>query len=716
MNTEIRQPKTLRYLSTVAGVYAIIGGGITLLGWQFNVPRLTNWHSNGIAMFPNAAACAVLCGAALFMLHRNHRDLGQRIVVCFCAALVSIVGGLTLHQHLFSVNLGIDTFLFNLPWGQRAAVAPMRMGPPESASFLILGMGLLLATLGPRSRRFASLLAVLPVAIASLSLIGYWYGADQLFGVARLTGIALQTSTMLAALGLGLMAVVPEHGLMAMFRRDDAGGVLARRLLLPVIALPLLTGWLRVSGQKAGFYDTAFGTALVAIGTVTILASTLCWIARGLSRQAQIALAAEQAVRDSKSRLTTILGQLPVGVGVVDRNGRWIVSNALMRTFVPSTIPSRDPGRVGRWRARGPDGRDIARDQWPIARAFAGEIVSPGIEFTYTPDDGREVYTLVSTAPLRNHDGTIHAVVAVVQDIDGRKRAEVAVQAALDKRTTEVTRAERALATAQRMAAVGTLASGLAHDIDNVLWPLSARMDGVLADPGLGADARSSLAAVVALLDHLRAMSKNLCLFARDPEQEGIEGFTDLADWRSGVQGFMEASLAGKDSLRRELREWLKLSFDVPSGLPPVKVAPHRLTQAVLNLIHNARDAIVIARSERPAQQEPGCITVEARANPDGSAVKLKVIDDGCGMDDETIRRSVEPFFTTKDRPRAAGMGGSGMGLTLAQSICDRVGGQLEIESALDKGTTVTMTLPVVTPSPALDVTVVHRERSVTMA
>src|SRR2546423_1773211 len=81
------------------------------------------------------------------------------------------------------------------------------------SSCLILGAGLLLATFGRQARRIATMLATSVVFITSLSLIGYWFGADELFGVARYTGIAWQSSTMLAALGIGLMAALPRHGI-----------------------------------------------------------------------------------------------------------------------------------------------------------------------------------------------------------------------------------------------------------------------------------------------------------------------------------------------------------------------------------------------------------------------------------------------------------------------------------------------------------------------
>jgi signal transduction histidine kinase len=220
--------------------------------------------------------------------------------------VVAVVGGLTLLQHLAGVDFGIDTLLFNRPWGQRASTAPMRMGPPASVSFVVLGVSLLLVTFGSQPRRVGSVLAMLVVSIASLSLIGYWFGADQLFGVARYSGIAWQTSTVLAALGIGLMAAIPEHGIVADLSRDDAGGTVLRRLIVPIIGIPLLLGWLRIIGQDAGLYDMAFGTAVRTLAEIVLLMGLLWWTARGISQLALAARQAERALRESEQRYRVI--------------------------------------------------------------------------------------------------------------------------------------------------------------------------------------------------------------------------------------------------------------------------------------------------------------------------------------------------------------------------------------------------------------------------
>jgi signal transduction histidine kinase/ActR/RegA family two-component response regulator len=274
-------------LILAAGAYALAGGALTLLGWTLASPRLTDWVNSGISMFPNPALCAIVSGAALLILSSNHAGQWRRNTVRILALFAAVIGGLTLFEHLSGLNLGIDTLLFNRPWGQRAAAAPMRMGPPASTSFLILGVGLILATRGPRARLLASVIALGSVAISSLSLIGYWFGSDQLYTVVHLTGISFQMSTILAALGIGLMAALPEHGLVYLLSRDDAGGMLIRRLLLPIIAIPLLVGWLRLLGERAGLYDTGFGLSMLLLTIIAMLMALLGLTASRISRAAQ---------------------------------------------------------------------------------------------------------------------------------------------------------------------------------------------------------------------------------------------------------------------------------------------------------------------------------------------------------------------------------------------------------------------------------------------
>jgi signal transduction histidine kinase/DNA-binding response OmpR family regulator len=139
---------------------------------------------------------------------------------------------------------------------------------------------------------------------------------------------------------------------------------------------------------------------------------------------ARIRRNAAKTTEASEARLSAVLQQLPVGVGVMDQRGRMVICNSGMRRYAPEVIPSRDPERVRRWQGWAPDGSPLEPSQWPGARALRGETVVPGIEMSFVDDDGRETWTMVSTTPMRDPAGAVIGAIAVVQDIDERKKAE----------------------------------------------------------------------------------------------------------------------------------------------------------------------------------------------------------------------------------------------------------------------------------------------------
>jgi len=207
------------------------------------------------------------------------------------------------------------------------------------------------------------------------------------------------------------------------------------------------------------------------------------------------------------------------------------------------------------------------------------------------------------------------------------------------------------------------------------------RLELLAQAPELTADSREHLDAVQGFADYLASLARGLRQFARDPEHGDGEGRTSLAKWQSDVARFLVASVDHSIDVR----------VHVDPNLPEVPVAPHRLTQAILNLVHNARDAIVVTRSAAGAARghcPSGRIDITAKR--EGGGVVVSVQDNGCGMSEEVKARCLEPFFTTKAR----GHGGTGLGLSLVFGIAGRAGGRVEVQSHPGDGTTVKLWLP----------------------
>src|SRR6185295_5776682 len=181
---------------------------------------------------------------------------------------------------------------------------------------------------------------------------------------------------------------------------------------------------------------------------------------------------------------------------------------------------------------------------------------------------------------------------------------------------------------------------------------------------------------------YLQQLADGLHFLALDPETEedarGGGGATDLSQWWSQTGAL----------LSKAVPKHVRVSASFPADLPSAGLAAHGLTQAVLNLVVNAGEAIP-GPTERKRRQ--GIVRVWARATEDshGAWVHLGVTDNGSGMTEDVKRRAFEMFFTTKPR----GLG-TGLGLALVRNVVERVGGRVEIESEVGKGTTVLMIVP----------------------
>jgi len=408
---------------------------------------------------------------------------------------------------------------------------------------------------------------------------------------------------------------------------------------------------------------------------------------------------AEEQLRRNRDTFFTLIENAPFGVYVVDADFRLRQVSAGSRRAFEGIEPL-----VGR------DFAEVVRAVWP--EPLATDIIE---HFRHTLRTGEPYATPETTArrsdthEVESYDWKIqritlpdgqYGVVCYFYDITERRRAEEQLALYRDhlerlvrERTAELEKSQAALRLSERMAALGTFAAGLGHDITNTLLPLRVRVEEVLAQPDLDPQVRTEILAIVGFLKYLQSLARGLRLFAQDPDRPaGPEDRTDLAAWCADTLAFFRASVPAS----------IELVCDIPPGLPHVAVAPHRLSQAVLNLVHNARDAIDGGRppspdgAPRPAPT--GRIAIAARASDDRRTVSITVSDTGAGMTDEVRRRCLEPFFSTKTR----GMGGTGLGLSMVHGIVARTGagGSLDIDSAPGRGTTVTLRLPAA-PDPA---------------
>jgi signal transduction histidine kinase len=262
-----------------------------------------------------------------------------------------------------------------------------------------------------------------------------------------------------------------------------------------------------------------------------------------------------------------------------------------------------------------------------------------------------------------------------------RTRELAQANARLEQRVEERTRErEAALAKVhemQKMESLGQLTGGVAHDFNNLLTAVSANLEllkkRIPDNPALhrlidGALAGASRGA---------SLTRRMLAFARRQE---------LKPAPVHLQTLLEGM---SDMVRRSLGPQIDVGIDIEANLPAVMVDPHQLELAILNLALNARDAMegggqltIAAERESAANRLTGLSV--------GAYVGITFSDTGTGMDEATLKRATEPFFTTK------GVGkGTGLGLSMVQGLMMQSGGAMQIDSRMGQGTSIRLLLPV---------------------
>ncbi|MBD1923145.1 PAS domain-containing protein [Microcoleus sp. FACHB-831] len=199
------------------------------------------------------------------------------------ASIVLLIGLLTLSQYCFGWNLGIDQLLFEESITAVGTFAPNRMAPNTAVTFVLLGCaGVLLNRRDRKNYIIAQSLTVVAFLIALVGLLGYAYGIESFYGIGPYTRMALHTAGCFLLLCLGMLFASPNQGLMSVVIKDNAGGVLARRLFPGAIAIPPILGWFIVGGYRSNTYDTEVGMSLLAVFNVIIFAILTWWNANKL--------------------------------------------------------------------------------------------------------------------------------------------------------------------------------------------------------------------------------------------------------------------------------------------------------------------------------------------------------------------------------------------------------------------------------------------------
>lgn len=277
----------------------------------------------------------------------------------------------------------------------------------------------------------------------------------------------------------------------------------------------------------------------------------------------------------------------------------------------------------------------------------------------------------------RHKDGSYRSISWVCVPDDGLVYCTGRDVTVEKKREAELEVAKEALRQTHKMEALGQLTGGVAHDFNNLLTPIVGALD-LLQRRELGNDRdRRLIAGAAQSADRATTLVQRLLAFARRQPLQAVQ--VDVAKLVTGMADLIESTTGPQ----------IEVKVEIGNDLPPAKADPNQLEMALLNLAVNARDAMpdggtlwISANAEAIDQAHRSQLSA-------GRYLHISVADTGVGMDEATLARAVEPFFSTKGVGR-----GTGLGLSMVHGLASQLGGAVTIKSTPGIGTNVEMWLP----------------------
>ena len=407
-------------------------------------------------------------------------------------------------------------------------------------------------------------------------------------------------------------------------------------------------------------------------------------VTRALSEAAERAerKRAEAALRDSEANFETLVNAMPQLCWMADAGGRitWYNKRWYDYTGLSPDILDDEDDRRNQVHHPHVLPEVVARWKRSIATGERFEMTFPmrGADGVFRP-------FLTRVEPVRDAQGHVVRWLGTNTDVSAQFEAEAELKrlnetlesrivAAIAEREEVLTR----LGDMQKMETIGQLTGSVAHDFNNLLTPIVGNLD-LLRRQHDGDDRTQKLVSgALQAAERAKMLVSRLLAFARRQILEPRP--VDVAVLIEGMRDLLERSLGPR----------IEVVIEAASNLPAARIDPNQLELAVLNLAVNARDAMPGGGRLSIAIGGGAVGPSDLLALRHGQYVRLVVSDNGTGMDDVTLRRAVEPFYSTK------GIGkGTGLGLSMVHGLAAQSGGGLVLDSVLGQGTRAEIWIPV---------------------
>jgi two-component system, sensor histidine kinase and response regulator len=312
MSQSSGQARVIRFFEQVplaAAVLVTLVSIGTVIEWYAGMDPMTGFYPGGIAMLPLSCVTFACAAVALAFAAKRDRPFTLRVASIVLACIVMLIAAIEFLSWLAGRNLGLDLLMFpeqltHAPWSP-----PGRMAPNTVVGIFVVAAGIISLQIDDRTGRASShWVGLIGGTIGFLGLVGYAFGVSGLYSIGQYSGMAISTAACLFVLGIGIVFARRSSGIPKLLVDPGAAGTVARRLIPAAVAVPFLLGWLRLIGEKSGWYDTPFGVSLYVVATVAIFLWLVNWsahMAYESDRVREELLAGEQRAREAAEGANT---------------------------------------------------------------------------------------------------------------------------------------------------------------------------------------------------------------------------------------------------------------------------------------------------------------------------------------------------------------------------------------------------------------------------